>query len=186
MLAEYYSYLKQPFLDLRELSFEKSRQAEVQLDSADVGERVKEKLRELRPKWDQERRDSEESLRELHVDYFAQSRKVLAGKSFEQTIVKRESDRDNLSDLKESLEKELKLVKSVGDGECWALVRDLLNDLELRASMENVSYLNAKLSQSRSRKRGLCSQVCFLFGIYFKKSSEGARAIVATSAPTKK
>ena len=80
VLAEYYSYLKKPFLDLREVSLEKRRQATQTMDNPDFGERIKEELRNLIEKWKQEENNSEENLRELQLEFFVQTKKVLSGR----------------------------------------------------------------------------------------------------------
>lgn len=78
LLAEYYTYLKQPFLDVREISAEKIRYAKLVIQSPDLGERVKETMKEKMPNHQDEYRNSVENLRELQIQFYNETRKLLA------------------------------------------------------------------------------------------------------------
>lgn len=78
--GEYFTYLKQPFLDMREIAAEKIRHAKTAMRSADYGDRVKTKMKERLPHWQQEYANSVENLRDLQLQYFEESRRILQRK----------------------------------------------------------------------------------------------------------
>lgn len=76
ILAEFYSYLRQPFLDLRETSLEKFRNAELILESPDFGDRIKEEFKEILAKHRREFEESNRNILDLQLEYFKETVEV--------------------------------------------------------------------------------------------------------------
>jgi hypothetical protein len=70
VLAEYFSYLRQPFLDLRETSLEKFRNSEFVLESPDFGDRIKEEFCKHLSRHRKEFDDSNRSILDLQLQYY--------------------------------------------------------------------------------------------------------------------
>jgi hypothetical protein len=132
---------------LREISLEKRRLSKEQLRDPDIGERIKESLQTSIPTWERETQNSQESLRELQMEYFNDIRKLLL-------------------EYKTRLDADLAWLKRQKKGtdvqaDCIS-VQDLLRDADMRLALENVNFWNARLCQLRWEKRELVVQVCIL------------------------
>ena len=69
-VSEHYCYLKQPYLDLREVSFERLRKAEGIVSDDDYGERVRDEMLRLVPILRQEYDDSCGNALDLQLSYY--------------------------------------------------------------------------------------------------------------------
>lgn len=81
LLAVFYNYLLQPFLDLREATFNNLRQAKNILASDDVGDRVKNELRIKFCDWQKEYQEAIENIQNLYPEYYERVVDLFAGKS---------------------------------------------------------------------------------------------------------
>lgn len=85
LTAEYYSYLKQPFLNLREISAEKIRYSLNVMQSPVFDEKQdRDAMKEKLTQHQNEYRNSDENLRNLQLRYCDENRKLLTGKLFVQ------------------------------------------------------------------------------------------------------
>jgi len=77
--AELYNYLIQPFLDSRELAFNKLREAKAGLESRSLGSRRKAEYRTMFSEWRNEYNDILDSIQELYLQYYERTVTILTG-----------------------------------------------------------------------------------------------------------
>lgn len=72
-LAELYNYLIQPFLDMRELSFGKLREAKTGLENPDLGERRKGEYAVMLSEWQENYVHALDRIQELYIEYYSKT-----------------------------------------------------------------------------------------------------------------
>ena len=77
--AELYNYLIQPFLDSRELAFNKLCEAKVGLENRHLGSRRKAEYQAMFDEWRSAYNDILDSIQELYLQYYDRSVAVLTG-----------------------------------------------------------------------------------------------------------
>jgi hypothetical protein len=78
--AELYNYLMKPFLDMRELSFNKLRVAKAGLDDPDIGLKNKEEYAAMFKEWQETYVHALDSIQELYLEYYRKTVKILSGR----------------------------------------------------------------------------------------------------------
>jgi len=77
--AELYNYLIQPFLDSRELAFNKLREAKIGLDSTSLGSRRKAEYQVMFSEWRSEYNHTLDSIQQLYLQYYERTVTILSG-----------------------------------------------------------------------------------------------------------
>ena len=77
--AELYNYLIQPFLDSRELAFNKLREAKAGLESKYLGNRRKAECQAMFNEWRTEYNHILDSIQELYLQYYDRTVTILTG-----------------------------------------------------------------------------------------------------------
>jgi hypothetical protein len=80
-LAELYNYLIQPFLDMREMAFDKLRYARNGLRNPDLGKRCKDELAAMFTEWNENYTHALDSIQELYMQYYSATVNMLTGKA---------------------------------------------------------------------------------------------------------
>ncbi|ELU14640.1 hypothetical protein CAPTEDRAFT_222269 [Capitella teleta] len=75
--AELYDYLMKPFIDMRELAFNKLREAKAALDDPDLGLNSKEEYASMFTEWQETYVHALDSIQELYLQYYHKTVKVL-------------------------------------------------------------------------------------------------------------
>ncbi|ESP05547.1 hypothetical protein LOTGIDRAFT_152402 [Lottia gigantea] len=76
VLAEYFNYQIQPFLDLREVSFNKLKEAKNNLLNPDLGERVRKENVEAIAEWQEHYEQSLDSIQDIYIKYYTRTSQV--------------------------------------------------------------------------------------------------------------
>ena len=79
-LAQLYNYLLQPFLDMRELSYGKVREAKNGLQNPDYGERRKKEYSDMFSEWQESYGRAIDSIHDLYIEYYTKTVQLLQGK----------------------------------------------------------------------------------------------------------
>jgi len=77
--AELYNYLIQPFLDSRELAFNKLREAKAGLESKSLGNRRKVEYQAMFGEWRSEYNHILDSIQDLYLQYYERTVTILTG-----------------------------------------------------------------------------------------------------------
>ena len=77
--AELYNYLLQPFLDMRELSFDKLREAKNGLENPNYGQRRKLEFAEMFKEWQTNYNHALDRIQELYMEYYSQTSEIYTG-----------------------------------------------------------------------------------------------------------
>jgi len=80
--AELYNYLIQPFLDSRELAFNKLREAKAGLENKSLGNRRKVEYQALFSEWRNEYNHILDSIQELYLQYYERTVTILTGLNY--------------------------------------------------------------------------------------------------------
>jgi len=79
-LAQLYNYLIQPFLDMREMAFDKLREARNGLKNPDLGKRRKDELAARFTEWNENYTHALDRIQELYMEYYEKTVSILSGK----------------------------------------------------------------------------------------------------------
>lgn len=129
-LAELYNFRLQPFLDLRELAYNKLQSARLLLDSEDVGHRIKEKTAQEYADWQQQYIKSIDDVREIYIDYYTRTTELVKGQ------------RDRMLEDK----------KKFGRVTFEVLGQDRLNQLDIYFHEEKLKLLHARRLQKEHER----------------------------------
>ena len=78
-LAALYNYLLQPFLDLREVAYHNVMEAKEQLQSPDVGERIKMEFAERFTEWQGQYEDALDNIQKFYIEYYRKTGNIYQG-----------------------------------------------------------------------------------------------------------
>jgi hypothetical protein len=78
-LARLYNYQLQPFLDMREVSYNKVQEAKRQLKNPHIGDRVKAECAAMFTEWQAHYSQSLDMIQEVYIKYYTKSTDIFAG-----------------------------------------------------------------------------------------------------------
>jgi len=88
--AELYNYLIQPFLDSRELAFNKLWEAKAGLENMSLGNRRKAEYQAMFSDWRNEYNHVLDSIQELYLQYYERTVTILSGRNYVNDFVQLE------------------------------------------------------------------------------------------------
>ena len=81
-LADLYNYLLQPFLDMREMSLAKLKEAKNGLQNENYGDRLKKEYADMFAEWQENYEHALDAICQHYIDYYSKTVSILKGKKF--------------------------------------------------------------------------------------------------------